>query len=164
MFFWFVGTGVVAVWFVFRDPRFDYRLLLVGSVLPAAVDALFGGGRLMHSLTFSVGLLAVLMLATPGRKPIRKMLLGLPIGTLLHLVFTGAWTNTRVFWWPFGGFSFGDAPHPVAERGWWNVPLEIIGLWLCWWVYRQADLGDAERRVHFAKTGQLSLPTVPAEL
>ena len=33
------GTVVAAVWFVFRDPAFDYRLLLVGSVLPAVVDA-----------------------------------------------------------------------------------------------------------------------------
>ena len=164
MFFWFIGTVVVAVWFVFRDPRFDYRLLMVGAVLPAAVDALFGGARLLHTLTFSVVLLAVLMLATPGRKPIRKMLLGLPIGTLLHLVFTGAWTNTTVFWWPFGGFSFDGAPHPVAERGWWNVPLELAGLGLCWWVYRQADLADAERRARFRSTGQLSLPVAPADL
>ena len=28
------ATAVVTVWFVFRDPRFDYRLLVVGSVLP----------------------------------------------------------------------------------------------------------------------------------
>ena len=33
MLFWFVGTAVVAVWFVFRDPAFDYRLLIVGSLL-----------------------------------------------------------------------------------------------------------------------------------
>ena len=94
MFFWFIGTAVVTIWFVFRDPAFDYRLLIVGSVLPALVDAFFGGARVLHSVTFSVALLAVLMLATPGRKPIRRMLLGLPLGTMLHLVFTGAWTNS----------------------------------------------------------------------
>ena len=91
VFFWFIGTAVVTVWFVFRDPRFDYRLLIVGSVLPAVVDALFGGARVLHSLMFSVVLLAVLMLATPRGTPIRRTLLALPIGTLLHLVFTGAW-------------------------------------------------------------------------
>lgn len=158
MFFWFLGTAVVAVWFVFSDPGFDYRLLLVGAVLPAAVDGVFGGARVLHSVTFSVVLLAVLMLATPGRKPIRKMLLGLPIGTLLHLVFTGAWTNATVFWWPFGGFSFDGARHPVAERGWWNVPLEIAGLGLCWWVVDRARLRDADRRAEFVRTGQLVLP------
>ena len=159
MFFWFLGTAVVTVWFVFRDPAFDYRLLLVGAVLPALVDAAFGGARVLHSVTFCVVLLAVLMLATPGRKPIRKMLLGLPIGLLLHLVFTGAWTNATVFWWPFFGWSFDDAPHPIAARGWWNVPLEAIGLGLCWWVVDRAQLRDPERRAWFRRTGQLMLPT-----
>lgn len=158
MFFWFIGTAVVAVWFVFRDPAFDYRLLVVGGVLPAPVDALFGGARVLHSVTFAVALLAVLMLATPGRKPIRKVLLGLPIGILLHLVFTGAWTNTTVFWWPFGGVGFDGAPHPVAERGWWNLPLEVVGLALCWWIAQRADLRETANRNRFRQTGQLSLP------
>ncbi|HSH10571.1 MAG TPA: hypothetical protein VLA10_02200 [Ilumatobacter sp.] len=158
MLFWFLGTAVVSVWFVFRDPGFDYRLLLVGALLPAGVDAVFGGARVLHSVTFSIVLLAALMLATSGRKPIRKMLLGLPVGTLLHLVFTGAWTNTNVFWWPFFGFGFDDAPHPVAQRGWWNVPLEAIGLALCWWVVRHAELRRADRRAVFFSAGQLALP------
>lgn len=158
MLFWFIGTVVVAVWFVFRDPAFDYRLLVIGAVLPAAVDAVFGGARVLHSVTFSVALLVVLMLATPGRKPIRKTLLGLPVGTLLHLVFTGAWTNTTVFWWPFGGLSFDGAQHPVTARGWWNVPLELIGIGLCWWIVQRAELRDPERRAWFFRTGQLSLP------
>jgi hypothetical protein len=155
MFFWFLGTVVCAVWFVFRDPAFDYRLLLVGAVLPAAVDAPFGGARVLHSVTFAVVLLALLMLVTPGRKPIRKMLLGLPIGVLFHLVVTGAWTETTVFWWPFGGWGFDGAPHPVSERAWWNIPLELIGLGLCWWIVRSAGLRDPERRARFKQTGQL---------
>lgn len=158
MFLWFVGTEIVAVWFVFRDPTFDYRLLIVGAVAPALIDAPFGGARVVHSLTFAVGLLAVLMVVTPGRKPIRKMLLGLPIGLLLHLVVDGAWRNTQVFWWPFGGLGYDDAPHPVWERGWWNVPLELIGLGLCWWIIRTAELADPDRRARFWRTGQLSLP------
>lgn len=158
MLFWFLGTAVVSVWFVFRDPGFDYRLLLVGALLPAGIDAAFGGARVLHSVTFSIALLALLMLVTPGRKPIRKMLLGLPVGTLLHLVFTGAWTNTNVFWWPFFGFGFDDAPHPVAERGWWNLPLEVIGLALCWWVVKHAELRRADRRAAFFGTGRLALP------
>ena len=67
MLFWFVGTAVLSVWFVFRDPRFDYRLLVVGSVLPAVVDGFLGGARVLHSLTFSVALRVLVMLATAGR-------------------------------------------------------------------------------------------------
>lgn len=158
MFFWFVGTVVVTVWFVFRDPGFDYRLLVVGAVLPAPVDGLFGGARVLHSVTFSVLLLAAVMLFTPPRTPLRKMLLGLPVGLLLHLVFTGAWTNTHVFWWPFAGFGFDGARHPVAERGWWNVPMELVGLGLCWWIVWRARLREPERRAWFWRTGQLALP------
>lgn len=157
MLFWFVGTVVVTVWWVFRDPAFDYRLLIVGSVLPL-VELLFGGARVLHSITFAVAMLAVLMFATPGRKPVRKMLLGLPIGLLLHLVFTGAWRTARLFWWPFGGVGLDGVPHPVSERGWWNLPLELVGLALCWWVLRQGELAAPERRAWFRRTGQLALP------
>ena len=34
----FVGTAIVAVWYVFRDPRFDYRLLVVDNKLIAATQ------------------------------------------------------------------------------------------------------------------------------
>ena len=159
MFFLFIGAAVVTVWFVFSDPMFDYRLLIVGSVLPAVVDALLGGARVLHSLTFSVVLLVVLMLATPARSPIRRTLLGLPVGTLLYLVFTGAWLDAQVFWWPFGGWSFGDAEHPVSVRGWWNVLLESIGIGLCWWVVTRAHLRDRDERRMFWRTGHLALPT-----
>jgi hypothetical protein len=157
VFFWFIGTVVVAVWWVFRDPAFDFRLLIVGSVLPV-VELAFGGARVLHSVTVAVVVLGVLMLATSGRKPIRRTLLGLPIGLLLHLVVTGAWREASVFWWPFGGFGFDDASHPVAARGWWNLPLEVIGVALCWWVVRAAELTDPDRRAWFRRTGQLSLP------
>jgi len=151
---WFVGTAVVTIWLVFRDPRFDYRLLVVGSVAPPAVDVWFGGARMLHSLSFSVGLLVVVMLATVGRRPLRRTLLGLPLGTLLHLVYTGAWTDTSTFWWPFSG-GFDDARLPIAGRGWWNVPLELAGLALIVWVVRTAGLMDPERRRHAWRTGQL---------
>jgi hypothetical protein len=158
MLFWFVGTAVVTVWFVFRDPTFDYRLLVVGALLPAVVDGLSGGAGVLHSVTFSVVLLVALMLATSGRRQLRKMLLGLPVGTMLHLVFTGAWTNTAVFWWPFGGLSFDGASLPVVARGWWNIPLEVVGLALCGWIVRQAGLRDPARRSDFWRTGRLVLP------
>ena len=88
MFLWFIGTAVITVWYVFRDPRFDYRLLIVGALLPE-LDALAGGMRWMHSLAFSVALLIVVMVVSVGHKSRRKLLLGLPIGTFLHLVFDG---------------------------------------------------------------------------
>lgn len=136
MFFWFIGTAIISVAFVFRDPSFDYRLLIVGSVLPT-LDAAFGGARFLHSITTTILVLVVVMSATAGRKPIRKPLLGVPIGMFLHLVFDGAWNDTSVFWWPFTGFGFDDAPFPVTERGVVSVLLELVGIALCVWLWRR---------------------------
>lgn len=154
MFFWFIGTAILAIGFVFRDPRFDYRLLIVGSVFPA-IDGVFGGARALHSITVSIALLAALMLATSGRKPIRKMLLGLPIGMFLHLVFDGAWNNTDVFWWPLTGLGFGDDPFPITDRGLISVGLEVVGIALCVWLWRMNGLGNADRRREFLRNGVL---------
>ena len=84
MFFWFIATAVIAIGFVFRDPSFDNRLLVVGSVFPV-VDAAFGGARAFHSITVSITLLAVVMIATKRGSGLRKTLLGFPIGMFLHL-------------------------------------------------------------------------------
>jgi len=151
---WFLGTALGTVWFVFRDPRFDVRPLALGAVLPE-LDALVGGARIMHSLVFSLLVLAIVMFATVGRRAARKRWLGLPIGTMLHLVFDGAWADGSVFGWPLGGWSFDDAPLPAAERGWWNVLLELIGLAILAWFWRRADLSDPARRRELWRTGRL---------
>jgi hypothetical protein len=159
VFFWFIGTAVIAVWYVFRDPGFDYRMLAVGSVLPLG-DALLAlddgpGMRWMHSLAFSVALLAAVMAATIGRRPLRKLLLGLPIGTFLHLVFDGAWATTDVFWWPFSGWRLDPHQLPEVQRGWWAVPLELIGVAIVAWVWRSQGLADPARRRDVLRTGRL---------
>jgi len=99
--------------------------------------------------------LAIVMFATVGRRAARKRWLGLPIGTMLHLVFDGAWADGSVFGWPLGGWSFDDAPLPAAERGWWNVLLELIGLAILAWFWRRAGLSDPARRRQLWRTGRL---------
>ena len=54
MLLWFAGLSFVMVWNVFRDPAIDYRLVMVGALLPDVVDAPFGGPRVMHSVTAAV--------------------------------------------------------------------------------------------------------------
>lgn len=154
MFCWFIATAIVTIAVVFRDPRFDYRLLIVGSVVPL-LDGLFGGARVLHSVTVAVALLALVVLATAGRKPSRKLLLGLPIGIILHLVFDGAWSTTEVFWWPFFGWGFDDAELPEVARGWWSLVLEAAGIAVCVWLWRRNGLGTASRRRRFLADGHL---------
>src|SRR5207302_4249376 len=78
---WFAGGSLVLVWSIFRDPAVDYRLVVVGAVLPDAVDGVFGGARVLHSLLFSVVLLAAVMLATRQQRAARRRFLAVPIGT-----------------------------------------------------------------------------------
>lgn len=111
---------------------------------------------MLHSVVFSVVLLGVIMVATTGRRPLRRTLLGLPLGTLLHLVFSAAWVDTELFWWPVSGLRFDDSRSLFVDRGLLNVPLEVIGLILLWWIYRSADLADPAKRSDFASTGRLT--------
>jgi hypothetical protein len=153
---WFVGTSVLAVQWVLRDPRFDYRVLVLGVLLPDLVDGLFGGARVLHTLLGSVVLLAGVMLCTIGRRETRRRWLALPIGTFLHLVLDGAFRRTEVFWWPASGWGFDGARLPVVERGWWNLLLEAVGLVLCVIIWRRAGLRDPERRTALWRRGELT--------
>lgn len=153
---WFVAAAILAVRFVFRDPRFDYRLLVVGVLLPDVVDVFFGGARFLHTLVASVTVMVIIMLSTRRGGDARRRVLPLAIGMFLHLVFDGAFANTRVFWWPFGGTSFGDARLPVAERGLLNVVLEAVGAGALVWIVRRHGLADAARRARLITEGELT--------
>jgi membrane-bound metal-dependent hydrolase YbcI (DUF457 family) len=154
MFLWFVATAALTVYVVFRDDQFDYRLLSVGALMPDLLDGATGHARWGHSLVVAVGVLAVVM-ATTGRRPIRRLLLGLPIGMLLHLVFDGVFRNATVFWWPFLG-DWEANRLPSLSRGWWNVPLELVGMFVMLMAWRRFDLGEQSRRSMLWRRGTLA--------
>lgn len=154
--FWFVGTAVLGVWAVFRDPRFDHRLLIIGVLAPDVIDGIWGGARAFHSVVTIVAVLVLVMIATAGRRPIRRRLLALPIGAFVHLIVDFAFTDTATFWWPVTGLSFDGARLPVVERGWWNVLLEVVGIVLCVVAWRRFGLADPTRRREFVQRGVLT--------
>ena len=125
MLFWFIGTSVAAVWSVFRDPKFAYRWVIVGALVP------------MFSVVTVVGVLTAVMLLTIGKKSVRKNFLALTIGLFMHLVFDGAFLNTKMFWWPLAGLSLDGYAIPVIERGFLNIPFEIAGVGLILWTRKQ---------------------------
>jgi hypothetical protein len=157
MFLWFIGTAVITVWYVFRDPRFDYRLLAVGALLPDAIDLPSRHARWAHSLTVSVAALVLVMVVTAGRRPIRRLFLALPIGMLLHLVWDGAFASTSVFWWPFTA-SWGSVRVPSLQRGWLNVLFEVAGALILAWLWKRCSLSDPERRAALIRHGVLAQP------
>ena len=155
MLFWFVATAVWSVWFVFRDPKFDYRLVAIAALVPDLIDGLRGAVGPLHSVVTSIAVLFAIMIATAGRKPSRQRLLALPIGMFIHLIFDGAFSNATTFWWPLSGISLSDDLLFSVERGPWNVPLEIVGVIGCVVAWRYFSLADKSRRTNFLKTGSL---------
>lgn len=155
MFFWFLGTAAIAVWFVFRDDRFDYRVLALGALLPDVVDAVTGGVWIMHSVLASVLLLTIVMVVARRGSVRRRRWLALPIGTFFHLVFDGAFNNTEVFWWPFAGLGFSDASIPSVDRMALNIVLELAGCLMLVWLWRVNELSQPVKRQRFLRTGQL---------
>ena len=155
MLFWFIATSVWSVWFVFRDPKFDYRLVALAALAPDLIDGLRGAVGPMHSVVTSIAVLFAIMIATAGRKPSRQRLLAIPIGMFIHLIFDGAFSNTKTFWWPLTGISLSENSLPSVERGLWNLPLEIVGVIGCVVAWRYFSLADKFRRTNFLKTGSL---------
>jgi len=154
MLFWYAGLSVLIVYFVFQSTGIDYRLVVVGSLLPLLVDLPFLGLAYGHTLLASVVLLVVVMLLTIGRpRLLRRRLLCLPIGAFCGLALSAAWTNTDVFWWPFTGASLPDGallPAPGIV-----VLEELAGLAACAWIVYRFGLSDRARRDDFLRSGRL---------
>lgn len=154
MVLWFAGGSFLLVWLVFRSPAVDYRLVVVGALLPL-VELPFGSPRVLHSLTGAVALLALAMILTPRRRLVQRRLVAVPIGVFLHLLLDGIWTDTRAFWWPFAGLEWSDAELPELARGGLGVVLELAGAAALWWCWRRFRLFEPARRARFVRTGQL---------
>jgi inner membrane protein len=121
MILWHLGMTVLIVRYVFRDPAMDLRWVLAGSILPDVIDKPLGSilfhdtfqtHRLFaHSVLFPILALLIVIVATRRGSALRKGLIGLVIGMLVHLVLDAAWADPEAFWWPLFGLQF---PH-VAD-------------------------------------------------
>lgn len=156
MFVFFLAAAVLAVLFVFDSPAIDYRFVALGGVLPLA-EAASGRPLVLHTLLGSVGLLTAVMAATVGRRVLRRRLLGIPIGTFVFLVASGAWTRTSLFWWPVAGLD-GIAAKPLPE---FDRPvgvllfLEMVGVAAVVWLVSRFELADTDHRAELISTGRL---------
>lgn len=156
MVLWFAGAAFVLVWVIFRSPALDYRLVMLGAVLPVG-EALVGGPWALHTLVGGVALLLVVVLATQRRRLVRRRWISLPIGVLLHLALDGSFTRTELFWWPFFGLdALGQGGVPEVTRGLGPAAFfDLIGLACLVWCYRRFGLDDPDRRLAFLRTGHL---------
>jgi hypothetical protein len=152
---WFVGLSVALVWLVFQSPALDVRVVAAGALVPWA-DGVTGGAWVLHTLVGSVVLLAAVMAVTRRRRLLRRALLGVPIGTFLHLVLDGAWADAELFWWPFLGGAPFDEPLPeLARQAGAVVAMELAGVAALAWTWRAFGLADPARRRQLLRTGRL---------
>ncbi len=155
MILWPAGTAVAMVWLVFRDPAFDYRLVVLGAVLPDLVDGPLGGARVLHTLAAAVVVLVAVMLATRNRRRARRHWLALPIGMFGHLLADGMWARTETFWWPAFGWDLRGAL-PAVDHGVAVLVLEeLVGAALLVWAWRRFRLNDPAVRRRLLRTGHL---------
>jgi hypothetical protein len=172
MILWHAGLTMLIVWFVMRgNPRVDYRIVAVASLLPDLIDKPIGrvflktrydSGRLFgHTLLLNVALFCVLFFMRGRRK--RQFVL-IPISSLLHLAEDGMWSEPRIFWWPLFGSSFPRDPVSGGHLGFLipSVGLlvqEGIGIALIAWLLASHGLLNPAGIRSFLRTGHLE----PAE-
>lgn len=117
MLFWHLGVTAAVVYMALGRRRIDYRVVLLGAILPDVIDKPIGRiffentfqtSRLYaHTLAFTL-LLFVLALVLAGRG--RRRWFVLPIATLLHLALDSLWNDPATLFWPLFGTTFPPDP------------------------------------------------------
>ena len=156
MFLWFLILAPVAVAQVFKSPMLDYRLVALGALLPL-VEAAFGGPRVLHTLVFSVAAMAAVMAFTTSRRLLRRRLLGVPIGLMVHQVLDGSWTDRNLFWWPAFGSDFESSGLPAWSRSLgFGLLLEIVAVGVAFWAFGRYQLDKSANQKLLIEQGQLA--------
>lgn len=157
-----MALSVAGVVFVFKDPRLDHRMVAAGSLAPIVIDVAVGSISGFptrvgpgHSMVVHVVWLAVVMLGTIGRRPMRKRLIAFSLGGFGGLVLDGAWTRTRVFSWPLTGAKFTGRQFVLDRPLAVNVLLEIVGLACLAFLIDRCRLKRPSERAAFFRSGKL---------
>ena len=155
MFVWFAAASFLIVVMVFDSPAIDYRLVMLGAVAPVLEGAV-GGPWILHTLAGCAVAFGVVVVATRGRRLAGRRAIGAPIGLLLHLVLDGTWTDSALFWWPFGGGRpMGEGRIPEFEHLAVSLALEVVGIAMAIYAIRRFELTRPDRYREFLRTGRL---------
>lgn len=171
MIFWHLGVTAALMFVTLGVRRLDYRVVLLGAVLPDLIDKPLGRiffaeqfqtGRLFaHTLLFVTVLLLGIQLFLRGETARRWFVL--PIAALIHLALDGMWNHPVTLFWPFFGTGF--PPDPGAGY-WLDVLLlpftdlrmgamEAAGLACLLFLGRAYGLQNRARLMDFVRTGRL---------
>jgi inner membrane protein len=166
MLLWHLGVTAAIVYATLGRRRIDYRVVLLGALLPDLIDVPLGRFLLRdrygsqhlwgHTLLLVVVLSLGVMLFLRGDAARRWFVL--PMAALVHLGLDAMWNHPVAFYWPLFGTRF---PHE-AIGPWWHAlgsPVEIVkelaGLGLLAYLVVGHDLQDRRHRREFLRTGRL---------
>ncbi|HVE91096.1 MAG TPA: metal-dependent hydrolase [Actinomycetota bacterium] len=172
MILWHIGTTIAILWFVFRgNTRVDYRFAALGALLPDLIDKPIGRillrgrfetGRLWgHTLLVNVAFFCILFFM---RGRVKRRLVMLPTGSLLHIAEDGMWSIPQTFWWPLFGTEFPPHPLPYGLLGYFNpfrnpglYLQELVGALLLAWLLSAHGMLSRDGIRTFVRTGRLEM-------
>lgn len=109
----------------------DYRLIVLGSLLPDIIDkplgifilpSVFGNGRtIAHTFIFNLVLFFSGILLLKIKRNSRVLILS--VGSAVHLLFDYMWFYPGILFWPLFGFQF-----PDVDPGEWLMRMIMSGL------------------------------------
>ncbi|MFN2610436.1 MAG: metal-dependent hydrolase [Actinomycetota bacterium] len=151
--------------------RIDYRVVMLGSLLPDLIDKpigrIFFAGRFQasrlygHTFLFVVVLVLGIQFLLRGETARRWFIL--PIAALLHLALDAMWSHPITLFWPLFGTRFPAEPtdsywlealtRPVQHPA--IAVQELVGLALLVYMIAGYGLHKRQRRKDFLRTGYL---------
>ncbi|MGH2690823.1 MAG: metal-dependent hydrolase, partial [Actinomycetota bacterium] len=133
MLFWHLGVTAAVVYATLGRRRIDYRVVLLGALLPDLVDIpigrflfadRFGAQQLYgHTLLLLVVTALVVMLFMRGETARRWFVL--PMAALIHLGLDAMWNQPVTFYWPLFGTEFPRMPEG-SWFAWLGQPWQVV--------------------------------------
>lgn len=177
MFFWYLGVGSALLLVTLGPRRVDYRLALVGLVLPVLVDVALrltverhtrlGVHLFAHTFAFAVVLALAIMVVLRGATARRWFVI--PMAVVVNLLLAGMLGDPVGLFWPLLGTHFTNLPAGAGLAGailplsGWAVIREMIGVASLAYAAVAFQLGRPGPRREFLRTGALSArPPRPA--
>lgn len=172
MLFWHLGMTPAVIFFTLGRRRIDYRVVLLGAILPDLIDKPIGriffenqfqNSRLYgHTLLLAIAILLAVQIGVRGETARRWFIL--PIAMLIHLALDAMWNDPITLFWPAFGFEFPKVP---VEDYWLEVLLrplqhpiealkEVAGLAVLVYFWYAYGLHRPELLRRFVKTGELA--------
>src|SRR5713226_5483633 len=124
MFFWYLGAGSALLLLTLGPRRIDYRLALLGLVLPLVdIPIRFGAyphshlGVHLYAHTFVFALVLALAIMTVLRGAAARRWFVVPMAIVIHLLLAGMLGDPIGLFWPMLGTRFTTLPAGVHLLG-----------------------------------------------